>query len=47
MYFSEWRKLQEEVSKKQFEKFLPNEAKKKKRKKMIDIDSEHYPMELT
>jgi hypothetical protein len=54
MYFSEWRKIQkdveekyavEEIDKKQF---LPS-AKHltKKRKKMLDIDSEHYPMELT
>jgi len=46
MYFSEWRKLQEEINKKQSEKFLPNEVKKK-RKSRIDKDYEHYPMELT
>lgn len=46
MYFSEWKKLQEEINKKQLEKSSPNEVKKK-RKKTLDIDSDHYPMELT
>jgi hypothetical protein len=54
MYFSEWRKIQKEVEekcvvgemdKKQFFPF--SKDMKKKRKKMLDIDSEHYPIELT
>ena len=46
MYFSEWRKLQEErKEKEQFEK--PTLLYKKQKKKNINTDMpDHYPMEL-
>lgn len=45
MYFSEWKKIQEELNKKQLKKSPPNEEKTK-RNKVIDRGSEHYPTEL-
>ncbi len=40
MYYSEWVKLLKE-------KLEKKDKVKKKYKKLIDRDSEHYPMELT